>query len=922
MYENNRIVRRGTGNILRSMSGRFVLPEFVGDEKEKDTVIARVKSMLLVFGDELALERATDKDLMVIKDVESPVGRHLSFRHMVDDIPVYGSHIRVQVDGDKVVQLRMSRYLDRSNNDVLVGDDEPDELTEADVLLKIKTNHKDEKQVGEHGFEKVYFPMDNGLRLAYQVDLWTDAADWRYVIDARTGDVLLKEDLRCKAAGTGNIYLPNPVVAANDNSLEEGVTSENNLNALLSTETLSDIDLTDGKHKLTGPWVSIENKVTPDNDPPEQASSYFDYKRQDTDFEATNVYYHIDTFHRYMVDELGINNVMDWSIPADIHVYQEYAYYSSAGYLGFGNSGTNRPDRGEDGDCMIHEYNHAMQHDMVSNWGQFNSTTSRNETKAMGEGTGDFLACCFFHECGSIFQPEVFEDWIFGANPPDGASHTGPGLRRVDGTKTYPGEDTIGNTGDWVSSWHKNGEIWSACLWDAYLAGGGESSSATNRVQARKKFLRSLILHHFKMVGDESMPEAAELLLETNAEDKEILGKQLMPLVDALHDRNILASDDGVDLWIKDKADHTGTENISGAFWNSPDLWIRNQEDDVEAHEAPEYGQDNWFYARVRNRGTGTARAFVVTFEVKIWQGTQFKYRSDFIPFVSAAVGFDLGPGESQVVKACWPKELVPGAGSHGCLLVSAYCPTDEAVLDKHVWEDNNLAQKNLTIVDLKPDQSTDVSFRVGHLLNPAQTFRIEAHRPYRSEKLEFSIWHNNKQLAQQIYHSVERLGSIGVGTGVIPGGGRPIGVQPTLTMLEPVRMSLNVRNLGGDVPDDAADMEMRLAAGSEIYARVAGDGTPVTGGDADAIMSDEEFLSTQAELVEGDDANSSSIRLQPLPVAGFPVTLRRRLSPTLKLKIKAPADAKPGDRHRIDVVQRDVRRQIVGGITIEVNII
>ena len=129
---------------------------------------------------------------------------------------------------------------------------------------------------------------------------------------------------------------------------------------------------------------------------------------------------------------------------------------------------------------------------------------------------------------------------------------------------------------------------------------------------------------------------------------------------------------------------------------------------------------------------------------------------------------------------------------------------------------------------------------------------------------------------------------------------------------------------------DELSDKDLGNVAGGTSYtipktdqnSGETGDGAPVTGGDGDVIMGDEEFLSTQAELVEGDAANPSSIRLQPLPVAGFPVTLRRRFSPTLKLKVKVPADAKPGDRHRIDVVQRDVRRQIVGGITIEVNVI
>ncbi|MGG7382797.1 hypothetical protein ACQ7B2_29995, partial [Escherichia coli] len=79
------------------------------------------------------------------------------------------------------------------------------------------------------------------------------------------------------------------------------------------------------------------------------------------------------------------------------------------------------------------------------------------------------------------------------------------------------------------------------------------------------------------------------------------------------------------------------------------------------------------FYARVRNRGTATARAFVVTFNVKLWAGTEFVYPGDWDPFVSAAVGFNLAPGASTIVKGRWPADLVPAPGSHVCWLSSVY---------------------------------------------------------------------------------------------------------------------------------------------------------------------------------------------------------------------------------------------------------
>ena len=134
---------------------------------------------------------------------------------------------------------------------------------------------------------------------------------------------------------------------------------------------------------------------------------------------------------------------------------------------------------------------------------------------------------------------------------------------------------------------------------------------------------------------------------------------------------------------------------------------------ELPVHQNPKHGQDNWFYARVSNRGTFNARAFVVTFNVKPWAGTQFVYPPDFVPYISAAVAFNLAPGGSTIVKAKWPSALVPASGAGDqCLLASVYMPTDVSPTGKHVWEHNNLAQKNVTIVNLMANDSTTILFQ------------------------------------------------------------------------------------------------------------------------------------------------------------------------------------------------------------------
>ena len=135
-----------------------------------------------------------------------------------------------------------------------------------------------------------------------------------------------------------------------------------------------------------------------------------------------------------------------------------------------------------------------------------------------------------------------------------------------------------------------------------------------------------------------------------------IRGKHLMQMLDSFHDRGLLVTSPQADLYIREAADDPGADSYLGPiFWDSPDLWVRNADDGIPVHQNPKHGQDNWFYARVSNRGTFNARAFVVTFNIKPWAGTQFVYPPDFVPYISAAVAFNLAPGGSTIVKAKWP---------------------------------------------------------------------------------------------------------------------------------------------------------------------------------------------------------------------------------------------------------------------------
>ena len=79
-------------------------------------------------------------------------------------------------------------------------------------------------------------------------------------------------------------------------------------------------------------------------------------------------------------------------------------------------------------------------------------------------------------------------------------------------------------------------------------------------------------------------------------------------------------------------------------------------------------------------------------------------------------------------------------------------------------------------------------------------------------------------------------------------------------------------------------------------------------------------YKAYEADLMDRD--NETSIAFRPGLLRGFPIALKPRSQIKVGLKITAPPEAKPGDVIRIDLVQRNRKGEVVGGITVQVNIV
>jgi hypothetical protein len=340
------------------------------------------------------------------------------------------------------------------------------------------------------------------------------------------------------------------------------------------------------------------------------------------------------------------------------------------------------------------------------------------------------------------------------------------------------------------------------------------------------------------------------------------------------------------DLYLRDATDDIGDTPYSGTFWHSPDVWVRNADDGGISPQSPESGQDNWLYARVHNRGTATARSFVVGFKINIWAGTQFVYPGDWFPLTAAVVGFDLAPGESQVVKASWPKEDIPPAGSHGCLLALVYNSDDAPATGAHVWEDNNLAQRNLTIVDMVADEWAQFAFRIGSQFTwQAQFHTLELVRPRGWPDLDVVITHRRPQVVETLFHSFERLKAV-----------KAIKPAPRLDMAAPQEIRFG-----------AGAATLRPAPGSKLLFEVGG---------SPCLQSPR----TQASLRK-DNRGGMVIRYNRGCRNALPIGLRAGETGNLLLRVKAPASSRPGDSILTQLVQRDAHGRVVGGISVQIHI-
>jgi hypothetical protein len=231
------------------------------------------------------------------------------------------------------------------------------------------------------------------------------------------------------------------------------------------------------------------------------------------------------------------------------------------------------------------------------------------------------------------------------------------------------------------------------------------------------------------------------------------------------------------DLILRDNLADTGAVASTGAFWNSPDIWCRRTDPTSDPaalpanyatagpHEDPKRGQDNWVCARVHNDGTVASLDAWVRISVTHFPGLEFTYPASFQPtngpgdpttpmvpgtyFIGEAKVTGVPPAGEQIVSVLWPSGLIPpadimtGSGTvhwHPCLLAEVTPHDGPTPTGNHVWDDNNLAQKNISIVEADSDSDFAVATVIGHEDNKGEHLLLEVNRGRLPREVELYV--------------------------------------------------------------------------------------------------------------------------------------------------------------------------------------
>ncbi len=406
---------------------------------------------------------ASTYELTLVSSFDSPMGRHFVFEQNYQGLPIFGAEVKVHFNQAGEVVAVNNTYVP----DIYLPSAKP-RVSGSQAVVRARESLPavaavDSVDLPEPATKLGIYVSKGAASLAWEVLVSTSGPTWKVVVDADKGGLLAAPaDINRYVTGSGQVFNVNAVVATQDNTL---VDSRDRASAVPSSAySLVTLQGLAGNGFLDGDFASsstTRKRVS-------SATNTFVFDRSSDGFSETMGYYSFDFAQRY-IQSLGFTNVNNRQQVFSVNTFkQDNSFYSpSTKRITLGEGGV---DDAEDAEVIWHEYGHSIQDNQVPGFG------STLEAGSMGEGFGDYWAGSVGAQLSGGFQDLCIADW-------DAVSYSStnpPCLRRLDGTKHYP-EDVQGEV-------HRDGEMWSAALWEIR---GAIGATKADKVILQAHFLLS-----------------------------------------------------------------------------------------------------------------------------------------------------------------------------------------------------------------------------------------------------------------------------------------------------------------------------------------------------------------------------------------------------------------------------------------------
>jgi zinc metalloprotease ZmpB len=344
------------------------------------------------------------------------------FQQTHQGIPVYASDTAVTLDAQGNIIFLANGIKPKLTNISLTPQ------LDADQAFAITQGWAGSQSAFLRRATLVIYESSNGTKLAWQVTFVPDEDTGKHyeaLVDAQTGALLRAEDKTLNIDGAGMAFDPDPLSSAQASYASAGYVDGNDadtpeLIAQIKQVSLRDIRAVSGGFDLVGPYAACSSHSAPNLAGECTVSPTTDFyvaSRSDNRFEVSNIYYHIDTYMRYMNTTLGIPvtpSQYSGGVKFDPHGLNDddnSSFSGATGFLQFGDGGV---DDAEDADVIVHELGHGL-HFWLTNGGLSNASGD-----GLSEGTGDYAAMSYsraFNHWADA-TPQYF--WMFswdGHNP-------------------------------------------------------------------------------------------------------------------------------------------------------------------------------------------------------------------------------------------------------------------------------------------------------------------------------------------------------------------------------------------------------------------------------------------------------------------------------------------------------------------------